>query len=229
MPDTIEYIILAQQGDADAEQAAVIGNLALVHSICKRFINRGVEYDDLVQLGSIGLLKAVRRFDPSYGVCFSTYAVPLIAGEIKRFLRDDGMVKSSRSFKQLAMQVRIASSQQEEITVEQLAQQFNVSSEDIAIALCLGSPILSLDATLGEEGSTLTEYYGTASFEGESANRLYTEELLDGLSPRERILIEMRFFHGKTQTEVASRLGMSQVQVSRLERKVLSQLKQKAT
>lgn len=228
MSDNVSNIIRAQQGDCEAEQAAVANNLALVHSICKRFTNRGVDYEDLFQLGSLGLLKAVRRFDPSYEVCFSTYAVPLIAGEIKRFLRDDGLMKCSRSTKTLAQQIYRISQQTPDITVDELASRLNVDSEDIALALSSSSPILSLDATVGDDDVTLLEFFGTSSFENEAQNRLYTEQILNGLEPRERLLIIMRFFENKTQTEVAKRLDMSQVQVSRLERKILSVLKAQA-
>ncbi|MDO4565213.1 MAG: sigma-70 family RNA polymerase sigma factor [Clostridia bacterium] len=227
MLDTFAAIEQAQRGDKDSEQRLVEQNAPLVHSICRRFLNRGADYDDLFQLGSIGLLKAIRRFNPAFGVCFSTYAVPLIIGEIKRFLRDDGLIKFSRSAKSLATQIQKLGEEDDGLTVDELAKRLNVSREDVALALASRTAAMSLDAPATEDGASLMEFCGSAEFESEAQNRLLTEQLLNTLEPRERLLIMLRFFQNQTQTQVAARLNISQVQVSRLERKILSALKQR--
>lgn len=227
MADTLADIQRAQDGDRHSEQEAVENNLALVHSICKRFAHRGVEYEDLFQLGSLGLLKAIRRFDTSFGVCFSTYAVPLIIGEIKRYLRDDGLVKCSRSAKSLALQAHHLCQKNENMTVDELAAALNVTSEEVAIALSSTSSVLSLDASANDEGATILQFFGTESFENDAQNRLLVEQMMNMLQPKEQLLIKMRFYQNKTQTEVAKRLNLSQVQVSRMERKILQSLRER--
>lgn len=214
----------AQSGDADAEQRLTQANLPLVHAIARRYRERGVDYDDLVQLGSIGLLKAIRRFDAAYGVCFSTYAVPLIAGEIKRFLRDDGMVRFSRSVKELALAVQRAAQAHPELTVCELADRLGVTEADLAAAAASSALLRSLD-----EPDPLTGEPFGASIADQNTDdphdRLLIEELLSSLDERERTLILLRYKSECTQAEVGKRLGISQVQVSRLEKRILLKLR----
>ena len=193
-----DAIKAAQSGSAAAEQALIEQNLPLVTAIAKRFLNRGVEFDDLKQLGSIGLLKAIRRFDVSLGVCFSTYAVPLIAGEIKRFLRDDGMIKFSRSAKQLAFAVSLALRDEPDLTVDALAQRLNVDREELAVAAASARAVASLDEPL-PDGREWSERCGTESEEESTVRKLSLETALETLSEREKCLVRMRYREEKTQ------------------------------
>lgn len=215
----------AQSGDKQAEQRLMEENLPLVIAIAKRFLNRGVESDDLKQLGSIGLLKAIRRFDIGMHVCFSTYAVPMIAGEIKRFLRDDGLIKFSRGAKQLAAAVAKALAEEPELTVEALALRLSVSVEEIAVAVASSNSVSSLDEPISDGSENRFDRIGSDSNEEASVNRLSLEDAMRDLSPRDRVLIRMRYREEKTQAEVGKVLGVSQVQVSRMEKKILSVLR----
>ena len=199
-------------------------------SIVKRFMPRGYEADDLYQIGSIGLIKAVRRFDPVYKVQFSTYAVPLIAGEIKRFLRDDGMVKVSRSVKELAVraigvQERLRRSTGSEPGVQEIARELGVDAEEVALALDAGRPHLSLnESRFEDDDGERQDFLADTAAEGKMFDRLLLKELLVKLDARERQLIMMRYFKDRTQTQIAEVLGVSQVQVSRLESKIIKKL-----
>ncbi len=227
-PDRIDFasdVLAAQRGDAAAEQRLVSDNLPLVTAIAKRFLNRGVEMDDLRQLGSIGLLKAIRRFDVSLNVCFSTYAVPLIAGEIKRFLRDDGMIKFSRSAKQLAAAVFAALQEEPELCIDALADRLNVTREDLAVAAASATVVASLDEPLSEDGESRFERVGTDTQEDTCVQKLSLDAAIRHLSQREQLLIRLRYREEKTQAEVGRILGVSQVQISRMEKKILSALR----
>ena len=227
-PDRIGFasdVLAAQRGDTAAEQRLVSDNLPLVTAIAKRFLNRGVEMDDLRQLGSIGLLKAIRRFDVSLNVCFSTYAVPLIAGEIKRFLRDDGMIKFSRSAKQLAAAVSAALQEEPELCIDALADRLNVTPEDLAVAAASATAVASLDEPLSEDGVSRFERVGTDTQEDTCVQKLSLDAAIRHLSQREQLLIRLRYREEKTQAEVGRILGVSQVQVSRMEKKILSALR----
>ena len=227
-PDRIGFasdVLAAQRGDAAAEQRLVTNNLPLVTAIAKRFLNRGVEMDDLRQLGSIGLLKAIRRFDVSLNVCFSTYAVPLIAGEIKRFLRDDGMIKFSRSAKQLAAAVSAALQEETELCIDALADRLNVTREDLAVAAASATAVASLDEPLSEDGVSRFERVGTDTQEDTCVQKLSLDAAIRHLSQREQLLIRLRYREEKTQAEVGKILGVSQVQISRMEKKILSALR----
>lgn len=227
-PDRIGFasdVLAAQRGDAAAEQRLVTDNLPLVTAIAKRFLNRGVEMDDLRQLGSIGLLKAIRRFDVSLNVCFSTYAVPLIAGEIKRFLRDDGMIKFSRSAKQLAAAVSAALQEEPELCIDALADRLNVTREDLAVAAASATAVASLDEPLLEDGESQYERVGTDTQEDTCVQKLSLDAAIRHLSQREQLLIRLRYREEKTQAEVGRILGVSQVQISRVEKKILSALR----
>lgn len=234
---TQQLILRAQQGDDAAQELLVKHNIALVRSIIKKYQGRGTDYDDLFQIGSLGLIKAIRNFDVSLGLRFSTYAVPMIAGEVKRFLRDDGMIKVSRSFKELA--TRVAAAQEElsaqlgrEATVEEISAQLEEDVEDIIMALEAVRPHLSIyEPAFGEESdATVEDKVSSQTDESEIAiNRVMLKELLRTLEPRERQLIMMRYFMDRTQGEIAGVLGVSQVQVSRLESRILGKLREHAT
>ena len=220
-----ERIRRAQSGDAEEERALLEENLPLVSAVAKRYQNGGTDPEDLRQLGSIGLLKAIRRFDVQYNVCFSTYAVPLIAGEIRRFLRDDGIVKFSRNAKALAVRIRQALSEDPDQTVDTLASRFGVSAEDLAAAFASDTPVCSLDEPLQDGDANRFDRIGTESGEEASVRRMTLESAMNTLTPREKLLVSLRYRNEKTQAEVGRMLGISQVQVSRLEKKILLTLR----
>jgi len=221
-----ERIIAAQGGDARTEQALIQENMPLVTALSRRFLGRGAAFEDLVQLGSLGLLKAVRRFDVTLNLCFSTYAVPLILGEIRRFLRDDGLVKISRSTKQLAAQAALFA--ELDLPIDALAEKLGCSPEDAAFALSARQSVLSLDEPMGEDGGTLAETLGGEETETGAVNRMLVADLLASLPERERKILRMRYFEYRTQQEIADQLGVSQVQVSRIEKKTLLLLRERA-
>ena len=217
----------AQHGDAQAECKLVEENLPLVAAIANRYRNRGTEFEDLRQIGSIGLIKAIRRFDVSYGVCFSTYAVPLIAGEIKRFLRDDGMIGFSRSAKQLAAAVAAALEKEPNLSVDALAERLQVTREELAVAAASATVVASLDEPLPDGSGNRFDRIGEESEEENSVRKLSLDDAIRTLCEREQLLIRLRFREEKSQTEVGKVLGVSQVQVSRMEKKVLKKLRER--
>ena len=236
MVRTEELIRRSQDGDIAARETLIEENLGLIHHVVKRFLGRGVEAEDLFQIGAVGLVKAVDRFDLSFGVRFSTYAVPMIAGEIKRFLRDDSMIKVSRSLKELAVKAarlreQLLMERGEEPGVDELARRLKVEPEELVQAMDSSIEVESLQKVIcqgSSEGVSLMERVEQGHDEQEELlRRMLLEELLSSLEPRERRLIVLRFFYDRTQTQVAMELGMSQVQVSRLEKKILSALKEK--
>jgi RNA polymerase sporulation-specific sigma factor len=224
--EAFETLILsAQNGDKRAEQILTEQNLPLVSAVAKRFQPRGLDAEDLRQLGSIGLLKAIRRFDTSYGVCFSTYAVPLIAGEIRRFLRDDGMVKFSRGAKKLSAEINRLLSEDPDLTIGDLADRLQVSKADLAAAFASSVSIASLDEPSPDGAGMLSDRIGTDSEEDRSVQKLSLEAAIASLTPQEQLLIRMRYRDEKTQAEVGRTFGVSQVQISRMEKKILSALR----
>ncbi len=236
MDETISLIRASQAGDMEAREQAVAGNMGLVFSVARRFTGRGYEMEDLVQLGSIGLLKAIEKFDFSYDVKFSTYAVPLIIGEIKRFLRDDGMIKVSRSLKELACRAYLAreklqDQKNREPTVEELAEELGAAREDLILALEAESEVVSLQKPVyhrdGSEMLLMDKIEETEDCEEEIVNHLALRQILEELAPEERRLIELRYFAEQTQSEVGKLMGISQVQVSRMEKKILDQLRKR--
>ena len=228
---TRTLISRAQQGDEQAKEQLVTTNAPLVKSVAKRFMNRAIEYDDLYQIGCMGLIKAIARFDLSYDVRFSTYAVPMIAGEIKRFLRDDGMIKVSRSLKELAARAaavreKLIDTHAREPSVAEIAAELGVDAEDVAEALEAARPYASIYEPGAESDAMLLDTVGGACRELDSAtDRVALKELLNTLSARERTIITLRYFSDQTQTQVAKSLGISQVQVSRLENAILQRLR----
>ncbi len=230
-----DTILNAKNGDKTAMDTLIRENSGLIWSVVKRFLNRGYEADDLYQIGSIGLIKAVRRFDVSYNVKISTYAVPMIMGEIKRFLRDDGMIKVSRKYKELALKAarvreKLAAVLMHEPTVGEIAGQLGMDADELAVALEACSPWDSIYKTVceGDKGDVyLIDKIAGKSDDGEMTDILALKCAFGELKEREREIIAMRYFMDKTQCQVADRLGISQVQVSRIEKKVLSGLKER--
>lgn len=221
----------AQQGDRNACEQVLSENTGLIWSIVRRYYGRGVEPDDLYQLGCLGFLKAVQGFDPSFGTQFSTYAVPKIAGEIRRFLRDDGPVKVSRNLKERGQLIRTARSQlcaalQREPTVSELSDHTGLSPEDIAAAETASDPVLSLQAETGSEGLTLEGLLSSGNEEDTLVEHLALRAAIRTLPEKEQHLLSLRYYHAMTQTQTAKVLGISQVQVSRLERRAIAQLRQ---
>ena len=226
---TVELIKRAREGDDDAKEKLIEENIPLIKSIVKRFKGR-LEYDDLMQLGVIGLVKAVQNFDVEYGVRFSTYAVPMISGEIKRFLRDDGAIKVSRWTKSLAQKISAYIDEklkngEAEPTVEQLATAFDVDAQEIVFAMDAQHYLLSLSATVGDDDLELGDKIATEECEDENIDKMLLKDLIEDLPQREKKVIVLRYFRDKTQSEIAKELGVSQVQVSRIENKVLQKLK----
>lgn len=224
-------------GDKQAREVLIEKNLGLVHHIVKRFLNRGVDAEDLFQIGCIGLMKAIDKFDLGFDVKFSTYAVPMISGEIKRFLRDDGMVKVSRSLKENGWKITRAREQFQhehgrEPTLEEIAKVTGLSTEEAVMAMDAGAEVESLYKSIYQSDGNeiyLVDQIASKNNEREKLlNHMLLKQLLSELEGEEKELIRLRYFKGKTQTEVAERLGISQVQVSRLEKKILRRLRDKA-
>ena len=224
----------AREGDKSAKEALVSANLGLVHHIVKRFIGRGVEADDLFQIGSIGLLKAIEHFNMEFGVQFSTYAVPMIQGEIKRFLRDDGMIKVSRSIKENGVKISRAVNEYmqqygREPTVLELSKMTKLSGDDIVMAMEAGNDVESIYKTVpgteGNEQFLVDKLSGCVNEEEKIIDTVLLKQLLNTLSGVEKDLLKARYFDDKTQVQVATELGISQVQVSRLEKKILMGLR----
>ena len=221
---------LAQSGDDAACEALIRDNSALVWSIVRRYAGHGVDMEDLFQLGSMGLLKAIQGFDCDYGTRFSTYAVPKISGEIRRFLRDDGSVKVSRSIKALAIRVNAAREQLtmktgQEPTISELSDLLEVSPEEIAACETALLPPDSLQREIGEDGTTLEQILGEACMEERVVESLALREAMERLDVRSKRILLLRYFRGQTQQTCARQLGISQVQVSRLEKKAVQQLR----
>lgn len=238
MEDTMVLIERSHHGDKKAREQLVEKNMGLVWSIVKRFAGRGTDMEDLFQIGAMGLIKAIDKFDISFDVKFSTYAVPMIAGEIKRFLRDDGIVKVSRTLKENCWKIKRETEnfrQQtgREPTLEELSAITALAKEEIAQALESSAEVESIYKTIpqkdGSEVCLLDRMEGQSQGEGmqQLLNRVVLEQLLEELPDMERSLIVMRYLQEKTQSEVACVLGVSQVQVSRLEKKILRQMREK--
>lgn len=228
----IDLVIKAKQGDEHAKEQLVLQNSPLIKSLLKRYIGKGVEYDDLYQLGCLGFVKAINKFDPQYKVKFTTYATPLIIGEIKRFLRDDGTIKVSRSVKTLYVKIKkyLAERSGDPVppTVDTMATEFGVSKEDIIFAMEASHMPLPLFASTenddGEEALSLGEKI-VAADDSHYVDNLMIKDLLSKLPIRERKVILLRYYRNATQSEVARQLNLSQVQVSRIEQKVLRQMR----
>ena len=236
----MKIIERAQNGSKEDMTKLIEDNNGLIWSIVRRFNGRGYDIEDLYQIGSIGLIKAIQRFDTSFEVRLSTYAVPYILGEIKRFIRDDGPIKISRSIKEL--NIKIIELQKEylnkygkEITLEQLAKELKTSKEDIAMALDSARPVNSIEDSQYRDNKTdktislIDQLSSGKDEENEITNRITIKKLISELKDNEKEVILLRYYKGKTQMQVAKILGITQVQVSRIERKVLDNMKRKLT
>lgn len=235
MDHTLVLIGRAHQGDKEARDTVFEENVGLIYSVAKRFLGRGVEMEDLFQIGSIGLLKAVDKFDLTFEVKFSTYAVPMIAGEMKRFLRDDGMLKVSRSLKEnhyRLFQIReeLEMKLGREPTLLELSQAMELPVEELVLTMESKTEVESLHKTIyqgeGTEISLMDKLPEKENRQEQIFNKLFLEEILNTLNAKERQLIYMRYFQERTQTEIAKELGVSQVQVSRMEKKILGKLRE---
>ena len=229
-PSAPELLRAAREGDDGACQQVLEENQGLIWSVVRRYGGRGVEMDDLYQLGCLGFVKAVQGFDPGFGTQFSTYAVPKIAGEIRRFLRDDGLVKVSRGMKERAgliraAQVRLEERLGREPTLSQLAEETGLEPEEVAAAQLSAEPVLSLQGETGESGLILEGLLGDDGLEEKTVERLALERALELLPQRERTVIQLRYYKGLTQSQCARVIGVSQVQISRLERRALHDLR----
>lgn len=231
MSRTEELIRLAQAGDREAGENLIVENSGLIWSIARRFIGRGVEPDDLYQLGCLGFLKAVEGFDLEYGTQFSTYAVPKISGEIRRFLRDDGAVKVSRGLKEQAAVIRsmrnhLTSALGREPTIREISDQTGLTPEEIALAETATACTESINRELGDEGFSLEHILTDTESEERLLERISLRQAIEKLPEREAMVIDLRYFHGLTQERVSKVLDVSQVQVSRIEKKALGHLRE---
>ncbi len=225
-----ELIQRSQAGDRAATEQLVVDNSGLIWSVARRYFGRGIDPDDLYQLGCVGFLKAIAGFDAAYGTQFSTYAVPKIAGEIRRFLRDDGSVKVSRSIKERAAGIKMARQRLtarlgREPGVSELAAELGLTPEEIASAETATASAESIQRQTGEEGFSLEDVLCTDGMEERIVESLSLRAALAQLSGRERLVIDLRYFHALTQERVAKIIGVSQVQVSRIEKKALANLR----
>ena len=229
--ETVECLRSAREGDREAAEKLVTANSGLIWSVARRFFGRGVDSDDLYQLGCVGFLKAIAGYDESYGTQFSTYAVPKISGEIRRFLRDDGAVKVSRGLKERAALIRSARQSLEqklgrEPALSELSAETGLTPEDIAVAETATGPAESLQREAGDDGFTLEQIIGDDSETERVLERVSLREAIDQLPERERQVIALRYFHDMTQDAASRVLGVSQVQVSRLERRAIGRLRE---
>ena len=237
MKNNDQLLIRAKEGDKEAKEELVNNNLGLVHHIVKRFLGRGVEAEDLLQIGSIGLLKAIEHFDMEFGVQFSTYAVPMIQGEIKRFMRDDGMIKVSRSIKENSAKISRAVNEYvqkfgQDPPVNVICEITGLLKEDVVLAMDSLAEVESIYHTTvqgdGKEQFLVDKLVGEKNEAEKIVNRVLLKQLLDTLGGMEKKLVQLRYFEDKTQMQVAKILGISQVQVSRLEKKIIMGLRKAA-
>ncbi|MDO5152644.1 MAG: SigB/SigF/SigG family RNA polymerase sigma factor [Eubacteriales bacterium] len=226
-----ELIAQSQSGDRDATEKLVEENSGLIWSVARRFLGRGAEPDDLYQLGCLGFLKAVEGFDLEYGTQFSTYAVPKIAGEIRRFLRDDGAVKVSRSLKEQAATIkstrsRLTAALGRDPTVQEISRQTGFSPEEIALAETATAATESIQRETGEEGFSLENILTDTESEERMVEKIALRQAIEALPEREKMVVKLRYFHSLTQQRVAKVMEVSQVQVSRIEKKALAMLRE---
>lgn len=231
MTNLEEWIRRAQNGDREASEQLVTENAGLIWAVAKRFIGRGTDAEDLYQLGCLGFLKAVEGFDLEYGTQFSTYAVPKIAGEIRRFLRDDGAVKVSRSLKERSATIKTIRNQLtlelgREPTILEISQRTGLTSEEIALAETATSATESIQRETGEDGFSLEDVLTDTESEEKLVEKISLRQAIAKLGEREAMVIQLRFFHGLTQERIAKVLNVSQVQVSRIEKKAISSLRE---
>lgn len=230
--ETLELIRSAQMGDRSACEELVTKNSPLIKSVIRRYKNKGVEYDDLYQLGCVGFIKAVRNFSTQYEVRFSTYAVPMIAGEVKRFLRDDGPIKVSRGTKTTAIKIarfveEYKRDRGELPTIETIAAQFEIEPQEAVFIMDSGKhPVSIYEKTDDDSSRSLLDKLQTGENDEEKLDRMMLKQVIGELPPRDKKIILLRYFADKTQSEVARALNVSQVQISRLESKILVKLRE---
>lgn len=233
--DILALVEKAQHGDQQAKTVLIEENSPLIKSIIKRFKDKGIEYDDLYQLGCIGFLKAIKNFKAEFGVKFSTYVVPMVIGEIKRFMRDDGAIKVSRALKTLNLQINkyienFFSKEQRKPSIEEIAKHFQTDEQEIVLAMDSSKMPLSLYSPIDDEGDSLNiadKIEAEDDINEKIVNNLALKEVIKGLDSREKKIIVLRYYFDKTQSEIARQLKISQVQVSRLENKILENLRTK--
>ena len=234
--ETLMLIKQAQEEDNTAKQLLVQANSPLIKSVIKRYKNKGVDYEDLFQLGSLGFLKAINNFDENFNVKFSTYAVPMIAGEVKRYLRDNGIIKVSRSVKTLSIQIAkyiddYYNKNLKSPTIDEIAKEFDVSIQDVVFAMESSKMPISIYQPVLDDGGNkelmlIDKLENENNIENE-LDKMLLYNIINDLNPRDKKIIILRYFRDKTQSEVAKSLGISQVQVSRIEARVLKEIKNK--
>ena len=231
--ETNKLVEAAKLGSVEAKEKLIQGNFPLIKSVVKNYQNKGVDYDDLYQIGCVGFLKAINNFDKKYDVKFSTYAVPMIAGEIKRFLRDDGSIKIGRAIKALSIKIKAYIDELKKVdkevpNVEELAEMFGVDAVDVVCAMDSSQSLVSLNAQLDENSTNSQSVLDRIVCEDNSEfvlDKIILKDSIKNLPDRERSLLVLRYYRGKTQSEVAEMLGVSQVQVSRIESKIIEKLR----
>ncbi len=233
---TLDLIKQAKQGDNDAKNTLVIENSPLIKSVIKSYKNKGIEYDDLYQLGCLGFIKAISNFDPAFNVKFSTYAVPMIAGEVKRFLRDSGIIKVSRSVKSQNIQITKFIEEHirnfnKEPDIATIAEHFGISEPDVVFAMESSRSPISIYQEVGDDDGgrklMLIDKLSSGNDIERTNTRIALLKILNSLEPRDKKIILLRYFRDKTQSEIAKEIGVSQVQISRLENKILSKIKER--
>ena len=233
----LQLVAQAQQGDQNAKSVLLEENSPLIKSVIRRFRDKGVEYDDLYQLGCVGFLKAIKNFNPEFEVKFSTYVVPMVIGEIKRFMRDDGSIKVSRALKTLNMQINkfidsFTKDNQRSPSIEEIAKHFKIEEQEVVLAMDSAKMPLSLYTPIEDESESLSlidRIESTEDLNGNMLENIALKELVKNLEERDKKIIMLRYYFDKTQSEIAKELNISQVQVSRLENKILESLKNKLT
>ena len=229
--ETLNLLALAQDGNDSAKEILITENSPLIKSVIRRYKNKGVESDDLYQLGCMGFVKAINNFSPDFNVKFSTYAVPMIAGEVKRFLRDDGSVKVSRSIKHNAILIKNYITEYQsrvgiEPSIDQIAREFNLEPQDVILTLEASTQLVSIDDKLDDEDDSLAERTQDSFSPEKLMDKIALRDMINALPAREKRVIIMRYYLDKTQSEIASTLGVSQVQISRIENKILQNFKE---
>lgn len=228
--ETLSLVQLAQSGNDQAKEKLIVENMPLIKSVIRRYKNKGVEDEDLLQLGSMGFVKAINNFSEEYGVKFSTYAVPMIAGEVKRFLRDDGSIKVSRSIKHNAVLIKnyIADFQlkfNREPNIDEIAAEFNIEPQEVILTLEASNQIISMDDKTDDEDDSLADRTQDGFSPEKMIDKILIRELINSLPAREKRIVIMRYYLDKTQSEIAKIMGVSQVQISRLENKIMENFK----
>ena len=232
---TKELILLSQSGDIEAKEILLKENIPLIKSIVKRYKGKNIEYDDLMQLGSLGLVKAINNFNPDFGVRLSTYAVPMITGEIKRFIRDDGAIKVSRALKTMSYKIgkfveEYQQNNAKEPEIGVIAKQFDIDEQEVVYILDSSKmPVSIYEKNDDDNGKSLIDRLSDSTTEEDMLDKLTLKDCIQKLPQREKLLIVLRYYKDKTQSEIAKILGVSQVQVSRLESKIIEKLKKQLT